>query len=461
MTETIMRHYYWPTLCQDVLAFYQSCAKCVEHKRGRLPNATLNPIQPTAPWHMVSVDMLGEIHPTSSAGNKYVLVFVDHFTKQAEAIPVPDAKAETFAKVFVTDIVCRYGAPTILLSDLGSNFHAAAAKYIVELFGTKKTFGTAYHPNTTGQVENLNKTLIDILRHQVNEDATDWEEKLPYALAAYRSAVHGTTGHPPYFLDHGRDMRLPVDALLRPVEEVPPQHLYARQLIETLQTVWSETKKIMVETKDKQKEQYDRDAEDREIAVGDLVALKTQYTPPGAPAKFYRRFTFPYRVIEIEWPNYRIRPLGDENLLRLKTVHINRLKLFHGVWAHRSTHDSSTEDEEFEEENDWHCKYCQESFNQNLETRDGRVWLGCDYCDQWMHLTCAGLDEEPSEETWFCPECQALDKTDREQVFSVFTNNLGTNPLVIKSHASKISDPNSRASESRELSEINRLDPTT
>ena len=42
---------------------------------------------------------------------------------------------------------------------------------------------------------------------------TDWEMKLPAALLAYRTSVHNTTKMTPFFLNHGREARLPIDII--------------------------------------------------------------------------------------------------------------------------------------------------------------------------------------------------------------------------------------------------------
>ena len=47
-------------------------------------------------------------------------VFVDYFTKWPEAFAIPDQKAETIAKLFTEQIVCRHGIPKELLSDRGA-----------------------------------------------------------------------------------------------------------------------------------------------------------------------------------------------------------------------------------------------------------------------------------------------------------------------------------------------------
>lgn len=77
--------------------------------------------QLTNPFERTAMDIVGPM-PVSMAGNKYILVFVDHLTRFAEAFPMPDRKAETVAGMFVESVVLRHGVPKQLLSDQGVNF---------------------------------------------------------------------------------------------------------------------------------------------------------------------------------------------------------------------------------------------------------------------------------------------------------------------------------------------------
>ena len=58
-----------------------------------------------------------------------------------------------------------------------------------------------------------------MLSKVVGENQKDWDEKLPGVMMAYNSAVHESTGFTPYFLEHGREMRLLVDLVATPIPE--------------------------------------------------------------------------------------------------------------------------------------------------------------------------------------------------------------------------------------------------
>ena len=64
----------------------------------------------------MAVDIVGPF-PVDSSGNKYVLVVVDHFTKQGEAFPIPNQEAVTVAQVLCQKPFFLYSPPKGLHSD--------------------------------------------------------------------------------------------------------------------------------------------------------------------------------------------------------------------------------------------------------------------------------------------------------------------------------------------------------
>ena len=60
-----------------------------------------------------------------------------------------------------------------------------------------------------GLVERSHHTLSDMLSHFVNKDQRNWDKWVPLVQMAYRSTPHSITRYSPYFLLHGREMKLP------------------------------------------------------------------------------------------------------------------------------------------------------------------------------------------------------------------------------------------------------------
>ena len=85
------------------------------------------------------------------------------------------------------------GLPQILHSDQGQNFESAVFKQTLDAFGIQKSRTIAYYPQGDGLVERCNRSLLQLLRTYVDKEY-DWEQHLPLALYAYRTAVHTSTG---------------------------------------------------------------------------------------------------------------------------------------------------------------------------------------------------------------------------------------------------------------------------
>ena len=66
----------------------------------------------------IATDVLGPI-PATEAGNKYILIIADYFTKWVEVFPLPNREAKTVADKLVNEVICRFGTPLIIHSDQG------------------------------------------------------------------------------------------------------------------------------------------------------------------------------------------------------------------------------------------------------------------------------------------------------------------------------------------------------
>lgn len=96
----------------------------------------MNPLILLKKHRWISVDP----YPLTSGKNKYLLTFIDHLTKYAEAIPIPDMLAETCARAYATQIIARHGSGSILVADQGRQFTSVLFKETCRILGIKKMF---------------------------------------------------------------------------------------------------------------------------------------------------------------------------------------------------------------------------------------------------------------------------------------------------------------------------------
>ena len=143
--DRLRRAYWWQGMRTDVRKHCRSCLACATRRgTGRASCPPLQPIPVGGPFHTVGVDILKL--PQTYEGNQHVVVFLDYLTKWAEAFPVADQRAETVARLFVEEVICRHGAPERLLSDRGANFLSDLLAEVCRLMKVKKVNTSGYHP---------------------------------------------------------------------------------------------------------------------------------------------------------------------------------------------------------------------------------------------------------------------------------------------------------------------------
>ncbi|GKD95453.1 reverse transcriptase domain-containing protein, partial [Tanacetum coccineum] len=142
-------------------------------QRDEMPQ---NSIQVCEIFDMWGIDFMGPF--PSSRGNKYILVAVDYLSKwvEAKALPTNDARVVVMLK-----------------------------------YGVTHRLSTAYHPQTSGQVEVSNHGLKRILERTVGENHASWSDKLEDALWAFRIAFKTPIGCTAYKLGYGKACHLPIN----------------------------------------------------------------------------------------------------------------------------------------------------------------------------------------------------------------------------------------------------------
>ena len=74
--------YYWPTLFRDAHNHVRKCEECQKSAgREKRPNFPLHPVEIENPFEQWGVDVIREIHPTSSGQHKYIITVMDCFTR--------------------------------------------------------------------------------------------------------------------------------------------------------------------------------------------------------------------------------------------------------------------------------------------------------------------------------------------------------------------------------------------
>ena len=171
---------------RDVHRFVSQCRICQQIKyKARKPAGLLQPLPiPSGLWEDLSPDFITGLPP--SHGFTAILVVVDRYSKGTHlgALP-PKYSAHKVACLFF-DIVCKlHGFPHSLVSDRDPIFLSSFWRELFRISGTKLRYSTAYHPESDGQTEVLNRTLEQYLCSFVNDKPALWHAFLLARLPSF------------------------------------------------------------------------------------------------------------------------------------------------------------------------------------------------------------------------------------------------------------------------------------
>nr|GEY74265.1 reverse transcriptase domain-containing protein [Tanacetum cinerariifolium] len=190
--------FYWPTIYKDAFELVKNCDSCQRQgkisQRDEMPQ---NSIQVCEIFDVWGIDFMGSF--PSSKGNKYILVAVDYLSKWVEAKALPTNDARVVVK-FLKSLFSRFGTPKAIISDRGTHFCNDQFSRVMLKYGVTHHLSTAYHPQTSEQVEVTNRGLKRILERTVGENRALWSDKLEDALWSFRTAFKTPVGCTPYRL---------------------------------------------------------------------------------------------------------------------------------------------------------------------------------------------------------------------------------------------------------------------
>jgi len=325
--RAVQERAYWVGWGADTRRFCQRCAVCARYRRGAAPKqGTLQDMTTGGPWERLGVDITGP-HPKSSRGHIYILTVIDYFTKWADAFPIRNQEASTVAKVLVERVFAYFGTPLQILTDQGSNFQSELFVELLKRLEVDQVKTSPYKPSTNGLIERFHRTLNSILGKVVSRAQREWDEWLPYALAAYRATVHETTNFSPNFMVLGRENRLPID-LVYGAPESGPSYESEDGFVARRQQLFRECYRLvrdnLQQSAERRKWRYDMRVKERKFEVGDKVYYFYPRRRVGVSPKWQRFYEGPYEVVARLGPvTYTIQRSPRSKPL---VVHVDKLK---------------------------------------------------------------------------------------------------------------------------------------
>jgi hypothetical protein len=182
--------FYWPTALQDAAELVKSSEACQFHaKQIHTPAQALQMIPPSWPFVVCGVDILGPF-PRAVGGYLFLFIAIDKFTKWPEAIPMVSI-TQGAPVAFLKSIVCRFGVPSRIIMDNGTQFKSRLFQEYCEGISTQLCFASVAHPRSNDQAERANAEILRGLKKCtydcLKKHGANWVNELPSVLWGNRT----------------------------------------------------------------------------------------------------------------------------------------------------------------------------------------------------------------------------------------------------------------------------------
>ena len=174
--------YYWQTMKSDAADYVKKCDPC-----QRISPILKSPVQDlvsiSSPWPFAQwgIDIVGPL-PLAPAQKKLLLVATDYFSKWIEADAFVSIKDRDVTQFIWKNIVCRFGIPRSIVSDNGPQFNSRVYRDFCQELKIRNLYSTPRYPQSNGQAEASNKTLLTALKMRLDSTKGKWVEELPGML---------------------------------------------------------------------------------------------------------------------------------------------------------------------------------------------------------------------------------------------------------------------------------------
>ena len=315
--QRLSPRYYWKGMQKYVHDYVTSCDICQRTKStNHKPFGLLQPLEPpTEKWTHITMDFIKPL-PKSKDGNCGVFVVVDRLSKMVRVAPFKkEPNAVEAAKLFLELVYRHHGLPLVIICDRDPVFMGLFWKAVFKALGTRITPSSAYHPQTDGQTEILNRKLEEMIRCFVSYDQTDWDKHLIHFEVAYNSAVHSATTFTPFFLTYGQNPRI------LPLETLESKNPSSESYLKTIQESTKNAIKAIQKSNEAMEKHSNKKRLPANFQVNDKVLLSTRNLKLEEGAgirKLSPKFCGPFEITEkVNEVTYRLnlsQPMIDRGI---------------------------------------------------------------------------------------------------------------------------------------------------
>ena len=186
------------------------------------------------PWIYISVNFITKLPVV--AGKDAILVVCDRLSKITHFVTTTEeTSVEGLVRLFRDNVWKLHGLLESIVLDRGPQSAAELTKELDRMLGIETRLLTVFHPQTDGQMEQMNQELKQYLQFFVKHRQKDWLKWLVLAEFVVNNKVHMATKILPFMANYGREMRIGRDIRKRgKVEKVT-------EFVERMRKVQEET----------------------------------------------------------------------------------------------------------------------------------------------------------------------------------------------------------------------------
>eukprot|EP00732_Lithocolla_globosa_P001418 Lithocolla_globosa_v1_NODE_702_length_3415_cov_5.136607.p1 type:complete len:497 gc:universal NODE_702_length_3415_cov_5.136607:1886-3376(+) len=268
-----------------IASLISECEACQSHNTVKTRDDMTNVVSYIT-WGHVQMDLIDlKKFCDENDGFNWIMTLTDVRTKYAVARPLRSKTMEDIV-CQLADIISIHGPMPILQSDRGPEFKNKLLDSFCLTFNIDLRHGRVRHPQSQGQVERFNQTLVRKISKN-NFDTTTgvtdtrYIDKLSDVVFDYNITKQRAVGNRPFTLYYGREPygifnadNLPFTSIMEDENPEPPQLLLSRI---------SDTRADLMKTADARHDKYNAQMlrgnahHIRKFAIGEIVRLQLDF----------------------------------------------------------------------------------------------------------------------------------------------------------------------------------------
>lgn len=317
----MVKYYYFKNLSRKVICQLRTCEVCQKVKESNNHFSYLMyPIIPKCLHDITACDLYGPL-PTSIGGVKYIVVFVECWSKFTCLYPIKQATSDVVLKC-LQKFIDNVGKPLRFLSDNGTQFTSGEFRNFLRWEGIKHITISKYHPQSN-PCERIMKELSRLFRTFCPNKHSSWAKWVPEFQTILNELPHLSTGLTPVEILDKKFIGEPILKFFTwpPLESSSINHKQSMVEHNLKHSAEQRTKK------------HNLSAVIPSFAVGDLVLVRDFHQSSNLKketSKFFPRYCGPFKIISIPHPK-AVFLVDPHNNVEKGLYNVEMIKPFHTI----------------------------------------------------------------------------------------------------------------------------------